>query len=90
MADGAEIGTELFKDNLILPDNTDLTELFITGSKTLKEKTEEYEKEIIESTLAVSKNMKEAAMRLGIDISTLVRKKQKYNLWQGDVTRDGG
>ena len=80
MADGAEIGTELFKDNLILPDNTDLTELFITGSKTLKEKTEEYEKEIIESTLAVSKNMKEAAMRLGIDISTLVRKKQKYNL----------
>ncbi|MFA6781782.1 MAG: sigma 54-interacting transcriptional regulator [Sedimentibacter sp.] len=80
MADGAEIGTELFKDNLILPDNTDLTELFITGTKTLKEKTEEYEKEIIESTLAVSKNMKEAAMRLGIDISTLVRKKQKYNL----------
>ena len=41
---------------------------------------DEYEKEIIESTLAVSKNMKEASMRLGIDISTLVRKKQKYNL----------
>ncbi|HCS11916.1 MAG TPA: hypothetical protein DIV40_10725 [Clostridiales bacterium] len=80
MADGAEIGTELFREHLILPGSTDLTELFITDSKTLKEKTEEYEKEIIESTLAVSKNMKEAAMRLGIDISTLVRKKQKYSL----------
>lgn len=83
MAEGAEIGTELFRDNLILPDSielTELSELFITGSKTLKEKMDEYEKEIIESTLAVSKNMKEASMRLGIDISTLVRKKQKYNL----------
>ena len=83
MAEGAEIGTELFRDNLILPDSielTELSELFITGSKTLKEKMEEHEKEIIESTLAVSKNMKEASMRLGIDISTLVRKKQKYDL----------
>lgn len=83
MAEGAEIGTELFRDNLILPDSielTELSELFITGSKTLKEKMDEYEKEIIESTLAVSKNMKEASMRLGIDISTLVRKKQKYDL----------
>lgn len=80
MADGAEIGTDLFREHLILPGGTDPAELFVTGTKTLKEKTEEYEKEIIESTLAISKNMKEAAMRLGIDISTLVRKKQKYSL----------
>jgi PAS domain S-box-containing protein len=81
MADGAEIGTELFREHLVAAEsNMELPGLFITSTKTLKEKTEEYEKEIIESTLAVSKNMKEASKRLGIDISTLVRKKQKYNL----------
>lgn len=80
MADGAEIGTDLFREHLMLPGGTDSPDLFTTGTKTLKEKIEEYEKEIIESTLAVSKNMKEAALRLGIDISTLVRKKQKYDI----------
>ena len=74
---------------MILPDSielTELSELFITGSKTLKEKMEEHEKEIIESTLAVSKNMKEASMRLGIDISTLVRKlSQLYAIRQNQI-----
>ncbi len=81
MTDNAGIDTDLFREYLIVTENnTGLTDLFLSDSKTLKEKTEEYEKEIIESTLAVSKNMKEAALRLGIDISTLVRKKQKYCL----------
>lgn len=80
MADGAEIGTDLFREHLMLPGGTDQADLFVTGTKTLKEKMEEFEREIIESTLAVSKNMKEAALRLGIDISTLVRKKQKYEI----------
>jgi PAS domain S-box-containing protein len=80
MADGAEIGTDLFREHLMLPGSTDQADLFVTGTKTLKEKMEEFEREIIESTLAVSKNMKEAALRLGIDISTLVRKKQKYEI----------
>ena len=81
MIDNAEIDTNLFREHLITTENnTGLTDLFLSDKKTLKEKTEEYEKEIIESTLAVSKNMKEAALRLGIDISTLVRKKQKYNI----------
>ncbi len=81
MTDNAGIDTDLFREHLILTENnTGLTDLFLSDRKTLKEKTEEYEKEIIESTLAVSKNMKEAALRLGIDISTLVRKKQRYSI----------
>ena len=81
MTDSADIDTDLFREHLILTESSTVPpDLFISDRKTLKEKTEEYEKEIIESTLAVSKNMKEAAFRLGIDISTLVRKKQKYNL----------
>ena len=47
---------------------------------TLKQQLEYQEKTIIESTLETCKNMKEASSKLGIDISTLVRKKQKYNL----------
>lgn len=81
MSDGPDIDTKLFQEHLILTDNNAvLTDLFVSDRKTLKEKMEEYEEEIIESTLAVSKNMKEAALKLGVDISTLVRKKQKYKL----------
>ena len=81
MTENAGIDTDSFREHLILTENnTGLTDLFLSNRKTLKDRTEEYEKEIIESTLAVSKNLKEAALRLGIDISTLVRKKQKYSL----------
>ena len=81
MTDSADIGTDLFREHLILTESsTALPDLFMADRRTLKEKTEDFEKDIIESTLAVSKNMKEASLRLGIDISTLVRKKQKYNL----------
>ena len=47
---------------------------------TLKQQLEYQEKLIIENTLETCKNMKEASLKLGIDISTLVRKKQKYNI----------
>ena len=47
---------------------------------TLKQQLEVHEKRIIENTLEMSQNMKETANKLGIDISTLVRKKQKYSL----------
>jgi PAS domain S-box-containing protein len=47
---------------------------------TLKQQLEYQEKIIIESTLETCRSMKEASSKLGIDISTLVRKKQKYNL----------
>jgi transcriptional regulator with PAS, ATPase and Fis domain len=52
----------------------------VNNNKPLKEQVDEFEKEIIEKTLIVSKNMKEASISLGIDISTLVRKKQKYKI----------
>ena len=83
MTDDAFIDTNLFTENLMLNEsgtNTINNNLFIADNKTLKDKIDDYEKEIIQTTLAVSKNMKEAATRLGIDLSTLVRKKQKYNL----------
>ena len=82
MADDAIIDTDLFRENLMfgdLPEGFN-DNLLLSDHKTLKEKIEEYEKEIINTTLALSKNMKEAASKLGIDISTLVRKKQKYKL----------
>ncbi|MEL7649576.1 MAG: sigma 54-interacting transcriptional regulator [Sedimentibacter sp.] len=82
MTDDAAIDTNLFTENMVLNDSgiASANSLFISDSKTLKEKIDDYEKEIIETTLATSKNMKEAAARLGIDLSTLVRKKQKYDL----------
>jgi len=80
MADDAVIDTDLFRENLMLNETSSPSKLFTEENKTLKEKIEEYEKEVITTTLALSKNMKEAAEKLGIDISTLVRKKQKYNL----------
>lgn len=83
MTDDAFIDTDLFTENLMLNESgaaSTNNNMFLNDNKTLKNKIDDYEKEIIETTLAVSKNMKEAAGRLGIDISTLVRKKQKYDL----------
>jgi PAS domain S-box-containing protein len=83
MTDDAFIDTNLFTENLMFNEGGESlsgNSLYMQGTKTLKEKIDDYEKEIIETTLASSKNMKEAAIRLGIDLSTLVRKKQKYNL----------
>lgn len=83
MSDEACIDTDLFRENLINGDNdTVITDnkLSVLDNKSLKEKMNEHEKEIIEKTLLLSKNMKEASEILGIDISTLVRKKQKYRM----------
>lgn len=83
MTDDVCIDTDLFRENLMVGENgMDISnnKLLISDNKSLKEKIDEYEKEIIEKTLILTKNMKEAAVVLGIDISTLVRKKQKYNI----------
>ncbi|HBV67110.1 MAG TPA: transcriptional regulator [Clostridiales bacterium] len=80
MSDEASIDKELFRDQLMLGDSPDENYKDSSDNKTLKDKLDEYEKVIIETTLTSSKNMKEAASRLGIDLSTLVRKKQKYNM----------
>ncbi|MFA9422528.1 MAG: sigma-54 interaction domain-containing protein [Sedimentibacter sp.] len=83
MTDDALIDTDLFNENFILNEsgtNVKNDNIYTYDNKTLKDKVDDYEKEIIQTTLAVSTNMKQAAARLGMDISTLVRKKQKYNL----------
>lgn len=83
MTDDAFIDTNLFTENLMFNEggaSLSGNSLSLQGGKTLKEKIDDYEKEIIETTLASSKNMKEASIRLGIDLSTLVRKKQKYDI----------
>ncbi|WDV44985.1 sigma 54-interacting transcriptional regulator [Clostridiaceae bacterium M8S5] len=46
----------------------------------LKKRVELFEKSIIEQTIKNSKTLKHAAEKLDIDISTLVRKKQKYSI----------
>ncbi len=78
MTDTADIDMNLFREQIMASDVPDDSSKFLSGSKTLKEKLDEYEKVIIETTLASSENMREAAAKLGIDISTLVRKRQKY------------
>lgn len=80
MTDEASIDKELFSEQLMSTDSYDAGSKFSSDNKTLKDKLDEYEKVIIETTLASSKNMKEAAEILGIDISTLVRKKQKHKM----------
>lgn len=77
------INKNLFKDQLIIGEN-DMTynyeKIYDNNTKSLKERIEEFEKDEILKTLANSQTLKAAADRLNIDISTLVRKKQKYNI----------
>ncbi|MDF2677291.1 MAG: hypothetical protein K0Q97_1609 [Bacillota bacterium] len=89
MSDDTKIDSEIFRENLMQNEtniNTNENSVIlnnintVNNNKPLKEQVDEFEKEIIEKTLIVSKNMKEASISLGIDISTLVRKKQKYKI----------
>lgn len=80
MADEAYIDKKIFREQLMLNDSATESYRILSENKTLKEKLDEYEKIIIETTLASSKNMREAAEKMGIDLSTLVRKKQKYRM----------
>lgn len=48
--------------------------------ESLKQKLEAYEKILVEDAVKSSENLNIAAGALGIDLSTLVRKKKKYNL----------
>lgn len=80
MTDEASIGIELFREQLMLSDSPGGNSKFSSDNRTLKDKLDEYERVLIETTLSSSKNMKEAASKLGIDLSTLVRKKQKYRM----------
>jgi transcriptional regulator with PAS, ATPase and Fis domain len=50
------------------------------GKGTLREQVESYEAAVIRARLAESASLKDTAKSLGIDTSTLVRKKQKFGL----------
>jgi len=77
------ITKNLFKDQLIIGENEmsyKYGNVYETTTKTLKDRLEEFEKDEILKTLANSETLKIAAATLDIDISTLVRKKQKYKI----------
>ncbi|HEY8342847.1 MAG TPA: sigma 54-interacting transcriptional regulator [Calditerricola sp.] len=50
------------------------------ASRTLKERVEQFEKQLIADALARSPSLRQAAKRLGIDHSTLVKKMKRYGL----------
>ncbi len=77
------ISKNLFQDQLIIGDKemTYKYELhYSDSSRSLKDRMEKFEKDEILKTLNSSQTLKSAADILGIDISTLVRKKQKYKI----------
>jgi len=83
MSEDACIDTDTLRKYLMFGEtDTDILENIFTfpDNKTLKDKLNDYEKEIIEKALSISNSTKEAAEILGIDMSTLMRKKQKYNM----------
>lgn len=83
MSDEPCIDMNLFNEHIISSDSgtdTIINSYIVPNNKPLKEKMDEYERDIIHKTLLLSKTLKEASEMLGIDISTLVRKKQKYDL----------
>jgi Transcriptional regulator containing PAS, AAA-type ATPase, and DNA-binding domains len=59
-----------------------------SAGTTLKDALEDYERELIFSVLMKHETLKDAADSLGIDISTLTRKKQKYGLIKNKLIQD--
>ncbi len=82
MSDDACIDSDLFKEQIVSNEgDMNADEIFIQNNdQSLKKRMEIYEKAVIEKTIFTTKTLKEAADKLEIDISTLVRKKQKYNI----------
>ncbi len=83
ITDAPCISKNLFQDQLIIGDKemTYKYELhYSDSSRSLKDRMEKFEKDEILKTLNSSQTLKSAADILGIDISTLVRKKQKYKI----------
>lgn len=83
ITDSPCISKNLFQDQLILGDKEMpyKYELHYSDTSTsLKDRMEKFEKDEILKTLNSSQTLKAAADILGIDISTLVRKKQKYKI----------
>jgi PAS domain S-box-containing protein len=83
ISEDACIDGTLFREQVLNDGNEFEMERLLDWSQdklTLKQQLEIHERKIIENTLSTCKTMKEAAKKLDMDISTLVRKKQKYNL----------
>lgn len=59
-----------------------------SAKTTLKDALEDYERDLISSVLSEHETLKDAADSLGIDISTLTRKKQKYGLIKNRLGQD--
>lgn len=84
ISDKACIDSNVFHEQVSNKIKTDILEyqkmIPINDKLPLKEQVSMLEKTIIQRTLSATSTLKQAAERLGIDISTLVRKKQKYNI----------
>ena len=83
ISDDACIDAKLFREQLSQDgQEINISSKIMTNNEnlSLKQQLEIHEKVIIESALETKNTLKEAAKKLGIDISTLVRKKQKYNI----------
>lgn len=84
ISDEACIDSNVFHEHVSNKIRSDLLEyqkmISINEKLPLKNQVNIFEKTIIERTLSSSPTLKHAAERLDIDISTLVRKKQKYNI----------
>ncbi len=83
ISEDAVIADNLFREQINQePIQSEMSELFHKSKSKLplKEQMKIHEKEIIEQTLKYSKTLKEAASRLNVDISTVVRKKKKYRI----------
>ncbi|MFO7888276.1 MAG: sigma 54-interacting transcriptional regulator [Eubacteriales bacterium] len=83
ISEDVTISEELFREQVIQePLQDEMTELFQKSKSKLplKEQMKIHEKKIIEQTLRETETLKEAADRLKVDVSTIVRKKQKYDI----------
>jgi PAS domain S-box-containing protein len=83
ISEDVTIDESLFREQVSQePIQNEMTELFQKSKSRLplKEQMEIHEKGILERALLETETLKEAAERLKVDVSTIVRKKQKYNI----------
>ncbi len=83
ISEDVTISEDLFREQVSQePLQNEMTELFQKSKSKLplKEQMKIHEKKIIEQTLRETETLKEAADRLKVDVSTIVRKKQKYDI----------
>jgi len=57
------------------------------NDRSLRQRLDEFEAAILKESIQSHKTLREAAIALGIDLSTLVRKQQKYNIYLKNVQK---